>query len=58
MDNIIDTIKQDYISSSEVVFSEYLRNRVHAEKLQLTDTEIQELLHWSGDNEYVSAKDI
>ena len=50
-------IKEDYLKNSDVVFSEYLRNRI-AKGLEISDNEIRNLLKWSGDEELVSVGDI
>lgn len=50
-------IKEDYLKNSDVVFSEYLRNRI-AKGLEISDNEIRNLLKWSGDEEFVSVGDI
>ena len=51
-------IISDYTNTSDVVFSEYLRNRIKSGDLELTDDEIKELLRLTGDNEYVTVDDI
>lgn len=51
-------ILSDYIFSSNVVFSEYLRSRLGSGELELTDNEIKELLRLTGDDEYVTVEDI
>lgn len=50
-------IKEDYLKNSDVVFSEYLRNRI-AKGLEISDNEIRNLLKWSGDEEFLSVGDI
>lgn len=50
-------IKEDYLKNSDVVFLEYLRNRI-AKGLEISDNEIRNLLKWSGDEEFVSVGDI
>lgn len=51
------SIKENYLKNSDVVFSEYLRNRI-AKGLEVSDDEIKDLLKWSGDEEFVSLNDI
>lgn len=51
------SIKENYLKNSDVVFSEYLRNRI-AKGLEVSDDEIRDLLKWSGDEEFVSLNDI
>ncbi len=51
-------IISDYTINSDVVFSEYLRSRIKSGELELTDDEIKELLHMTGDDEYVTVEDI
>lgn len=49
--NKIEKIKQEYING-DLVMSELLRN------YDLKNTEIQELLDWSGDSEFISVDDV
>ena len=51
------SIKEDYLKNSDVIFSEYLRNRI-AKGLEVSNDEIRDLLKWSGDEEFVSVGDI
>lgn len=51
-------IISDYTYISDVVFSEYLRNRISSGELELTDDEIKELLCLTGDDKYVTVDDI
>lgn len=54
----LGNIISDYMNTSDVIFSEYLRNRVNSGELELTDDEITELLRLTGDDEYVTVDDI
>lgn len=58
IDDKLGGIISDYTSNSDVVFSEYLRSKIKSGELELTDDEIKELLHMTGDDEYVIVEDI
>lgn len=57
MKNKIGNIKQEYLKEGDIVFSEFLRSKI-LEGIELTKEEIQELLEWSGDDEYITAEEI
>lgn len=54
---MIESIKKEYLTA-ETCFSEFLRYKIREEGISLTKEEIQELLDWSGDSEYVTVEDV
>lgn len=56
-DKRCDALKEEYMQTSEVVFSEFLRCKL-TEGVKLSEHAIQCLLEWSGETGYVSVTDL
>lgn len=56
MDNV-DFVKQEYFRDS-IVMSELIRSMLVDSEVELSEDDITELLVWSGEEEYITAKEI